>query len=131
MILINVVAQLLVYQSFASFSRVSLFTILILGFAFPRRFAIRRLFNAMLQDGQRQPRWHSVWEVLTDTVVALVFAFAMQLLIYPEAATWARAGSLTILLYLAAMIRRFLVRRLFVRWERPAQSVSSSPHAAS
>jgi hypothetical protein len=83
--------------------------------------ATRRLFNMLVPHGQRQSRWHSVLETLSDTVAGLLLTMGLQVLFYGPAATLVRAGGLTVAIYVATMLRRYIIGRIFVRWEvRPA-----------
>ena len=54
-------------------------------------------------------------------MLGFLIAIALQVLIYGSAATMARAGGLTALIYVVTLLRRYLLRRIFVRfdvWER-------------
>ncbi len=115
-VLVNIGAQMLVYGALATAERSLIFAALILGLAVPRRYATRRLFNGLLSPGIRQPRWHSGLEVMVDTLVAICVAIALQWVIYGPAATWAKAGGLTVAVYALTLVRRYLMRRLFVMW---------------
>jgi hypothetical protein len=119
---VNLVGQLLFYGALATAGRSVLFAAVLLGLAIPRRYVTRRVFNAVVTPGTRQPRWQSWCEVIVDTVVAIVMAILLQRLFYGAAATWAKAGGLTIALYAFTMARRYAMRRLFeardVRQER-------------
>ena len=116
-VLVNIGGQMLVYGQHATARRVLFLALPILLAAYPRRFATRRLFNALLPEGVRQPRWHSVLEVVSDTVLGLLIAIVLQVLIYGSAATMVRAGGLTALIYAVALLRRYLLRRIFVRFD--------------
>jgi hypothetical protein len=116
-LLINIGGQMLVYGKHATAGRIMFLALPILLSAYPRRFATRRLFNALLPKGVRQPRWHSALEVVSDTVLGLLIAIALQVLIYGSAATMARAGGLTALIYVVTLLRRYLLRRIFVRFD--------------
>ena len=89
---------------------------LVLGLAMPRRYVIRRLFNAAVAPGTRQSRWQSWLEVLTDTAVALVLAIVLQRLCYGAAATVTKAGGVTLALYVITLGRRYALRRVFEAW---------------
>ena len=115
-LIVNIGAQLLVYGVHATAGRSLLFAALVLGFAIPRRYTTRRLFNAWPANGAPQTRRHSWLEVGMDTMIGLGIAFALQWLIYGAAATWAKAGGLTIVLYVVTLGRRYLLRRLFESW---------------
>ena len=91
-LLINIGGQMLVYSQHATAKRMLFLALPILLSAYPRRFATRRLFNALLPEGVQQPRWHSVLEVVSDTVLGLLIAIVLQVLIYGSAATMVRAG---------------------------------------
>jgi hypothetical protein len=112
-LLVNVGAQLLVYKSLATAGRSFMFAALVLGCAVPRRYTTRRLFNAWLTNGTPQTRQQSWLEVGTDTVIGLGVAVVLQWMIYGSAATWAKAGGLTVVLYAMTLGRRYMLRRLF------------------
>lgn len=115
-LLINLVAQLLFYGELATAGRSLTVAVLVLGLAVPRRYATRRLFNALVAPGARQTRWQSWCEVIVDTVIAIGVAILVQRLCYGAAATWAKAGGLTMVLYAITMGRRYALRRLFEAW---------------
>src|SRR5207253_353919 len=115
-LLINLVTQLLFYGALATAGRSLTFAALVLGLAVPRRYAIRRLFNALVTPGTRQSRRQSWTEVGVDTVLAIVGAFLLQRLLYSAAATWTTAGGLTVVLYAITMCRRYALRRVFEAW---------------
>jgi hypothetical protein len=114
---VNVGGQMLVYGQHATAGRMMLLALPILLSAYPRRFATRRLFNALLPAAVQQPQWHSVLEVVSDTVLGFLIAITLQGLIYGSAATLARAGGLTALVYVVALLRRYILRRIFVRFD--------------
>jgi hypothetical protein len=116
---VNLVAQFLVYGALATATRSLSFAALILGLAVPRRYAIRRLFNGWLSGGGRQSRWQSGLEVGVDTALGFCVAILLQWLFYGAAATWAKMGGLTVLLYALTMGRRYLLRRCFERARLP------------
>jgi hypothetical protein len=127
-LLVNIGGQMLVYGKHATTERIMFLALPILLSVYPRRFATRRLFNTLLPEGVRQPRWHSVVEVVSDTVLGFLIAIALQVLIYGAAATMARAGGLTAFIYAVAILRRYILRRIFVRLdvrEAPAQRLLS------
>jgi hypothetical protein len=115
-LLMNIGAQLLFYGALATAGRSLAVAALVLGLAVPRRYAIRRLFNALLPLNTRQPRWHAWLEVGVDTVLGFCVAMVLQWLFYGPAATWAKAGGLTAVVYAITMGRRYILRRLFDRW---------------
>src|SRR5499426_1852791 len=115
-LLVNLVAQGLFYGALATAGRSLTFAALVLGLAVPRRYAIRRLFNAFVAPGTRQSRWQSWLEVITDTAVAIVMAIVLQRLCYGAAATLAKAGGVTVALYAVTMGRRYTLRRVFETW---------------
>ena len=115
-LLVNIGAQMLFYGALATAARSLTFAALVLGLAVPRRYATRRLFNGLLSPGTRQSRWHAGLEVLVDTLIAICVAIALQWVIYGPAATWAKAGGLTVAVYAVTMARRYLMRRLFEMW---------------
>jgi hypothetical protein len=112
---VNLVTQLLFYGALATAGRSLTFAALVLGLAVPRRYAIRRLFNALVTPGTRQSRRQSWVEVGVDTVLAIVVSFLLQRLLY-SAATWTTAGCLTVVLYTITMGRRYALRRVFEAW---------------
>src|ERR1043166_10256934 len=85
-LLVNLVAQMLFYGALVTAGRSLTFAALVLGLAVPRRYAIRRLFNAFVAPGTRQSRWQSWLEVGADTAVAIVMAIVLQRLCYGAAA---------------------------------------------
>jgi hypothetical protein len=115
-LLINIGGQLVFYRAVATTGRVTLLAVLILGSAFVRRFITRRAFEALVPAGTRQPHWQSVLESATDTALGFAIAVALQMLIYGDAATLLRASGLTSLVYGLAMLRRYLLRRVFAAW---------------
>jgi hypothetical protein len=127
-VLVNIGAQLLVYGTLATAGRSLTFAGLVLGLAVPRRYGTRRLFNALVAPGERQSRRQSGLEVGVDTVLALGVAILLQGLIYGPAATWAKAGGLTVVVYAFTMGRRYVMRRLFERWrDRQVRPVPYRP----
>jgi hypothetical protein len=115
-VLVNFAGQWLFYRAVATAERMTLFAGLVLGLAVARRFATRRVFEALIPRGRRQPQWQSVVESVTDTIVGFAVAVALQMLIYREVATLLRASGLTVLVYSLAMLRRYLLRRVFAAW---------------
>jgi len=115
-LVVNLVAQLLFYGALATAGRSLTFAALVLGLAVPRRYAIRRLFNALVAPGTCQSRWQSWIEVCSDTAVALVMAIILVRLCYGAAATWTKAGGVTVVLYALTMGRRYALRRVFEAW---------------
>ncbi len=111
----NIAGQLLFYGAHATAKRSVTLAILILGLAMPRRYATRHLFHSWQIPDTEQTRWQSWCEVGLDTVLAIGMAFLLQWLIYGAAATWAKAGGLTVVLYLITMARRYVLRRVFER----------------
>jgi hypothetical protein len=114
-LLVNIGGQMLVYGKHATAGRMMFLALPVLLSVYPRRLATRRLFNALLPEGVRQPQWHSVLEVVSDTVLGFLIAIVLQGLIYGSAATLARAGGLTTFIYAVAVLRRYILRRIFVR----------------
>ena len=112
-ILMNVGGQRLLYGAGATVGRITFFSSIFLAAVFLRRLGTRRFFEALTLAGTRQSRLHSAVEVVSDTVLGFGIAVALQLLIYREAATVWRVGGLTGGLYGVAIIRRYLLRRLF------------------
>ncbi len=123
-LLVNIGAQILFYGALATAGRSLSLALLVLGLAIPRRYASRRLFNTLLSPGTRQPRWQSWLEVGVDTVVALSLAIVLQWIFYGPAATWAKAGGLTGIVYAITMCRRYVLRRLFVMWNESERKPS-------
>ncbi len=115
-LLINIGGQLVFYHAVATTGRVTLLAVLILASAFVRRFITRRAFETLVPAGTRQSRWQSVVECAADTALGFTIAVAVQLLIYGEAATLLRASGLTLLVYGLAMLRRYVLRRIFAAW---------------
>ena len=114
-VFVNLVVQTLFYGALATASRSLPLAVLVIGLAYPRRFATRRLFHRLQPDGP-QPHWQSWLEVVIDTLLAFGVAMGLQWAFYGEAATWGKAGGLTGGLYLLTMCRRYLLRRLFEAW---------------
>jgi hypothetical protein len=115
-LLINIGGQLVFYRAVATTGRVTLLAVLILASAFVRRFITRRAFETLVSAGTRQSRWQSALESAADTALGFAIAVALQMLIYGEAATLMRASGLTFLVYGLAMLRRYLLRRVFAAW---------------
>lgn len=115
-LMVNIGAQILFYGKLATASRSLTLAVVILTLAVPRRYLIRRLFNARLKPGTRQSRWHSWLEIIADTAVAICVAILIQWAFYGAAATWTKAGGLTGLIYAVTMVRRYILRRLFEVW---------------
>jgi hypothetical protein len=116
-LLINVGSQLLVYGKDATAGRVTFLALTILLSVYPRRLVTRRFFDALLPAGARQPRWHSALEVVSDTVLGFLIAVVLQVFVYGAAATMVRAGGLTMLVYALTMLRRYVLRRVFVHFD--------------
>ncbi len=117
----NIGGQLFFYHAFATAGRVTLFAALVLSLAVARRFVTRRVFEALVPVGTPQPHWQSVVESIVDTAVGFAISVALQLLVYGEVATLVSASSLTIMIYGLTMLRRYLLRRVFVFFgTRPA-----------
>jgi hypothetical protein len=116
-LLINLGGQFLFYGALATAERSLTFAALVLALAVPRRYATRRLFNLWVTPGTRQPRWQSWLEVSVDTAVAIFVAIMLQRLCYGAAATWIKAGGLTVALYGVTMVRRYALRRVFEAWD--------------
>jgi len=120
-LLMNIGGQLVFYHAVATAERVTLLAVLVLGSACVRRFIVRRFFETLVPAGMRQPHWQSALESGVDTVLGFVIAVALQMLIYGEVATLLRASGLTLLVYGLAMLRRYVLRRVFAAWSiRPA-----------
>ena len=125
-LLVNIVGQLLFYPAQATMARVTFFTGIFLPLAFGRRWCVRRLFERWTPWAHQQPRWLSALEAVSDTVLGFGMAVVLQLLIYSEVATVLRASSLTVGLYLLAMLRRYVIRRLFIAWARRSMAGADS-----
>jgi TRAP-type C4-dicarboxylate transport system permease large subunit len=130
-LLVNLVAQGLFYGALATAGRSLTFAALVLGLAVPRRYAIRRLFNALVAPGARQSRWQSWLEVCSDTVVALVMAIILQRLCYGAAATLTKAGGVTVVLYAITLGRRYTLRRVFETWNARQENLPLYSQASS
>jgi hypothetical protein len=117
-IFVNLVGQRLIYGALASAAAMTTFTSVFLPLAYFRRLGTRLLFAAMVPMGQMQSRWHSLLEVVSDTLLALLIAYGLQVIWYGAAATVTRAGGLTVVLYTFTMLRRYVLRRLFETWKR-------------
>jgi hypothetical protein len=126
-ILVNIVGQLIFYPAQATMARVTFFSGIFLPLAFGRRWCIRRLFEGWTPWDHQQPRWLSALEAGSDTVLGFGMAVVLQLLIYSEVATILRASSLTVGLYLLTMLRRYVIRRLFVAWALRQSSECGGP----
>jgi hypothetical protein len=116
-ILINLAGQRLFYGTLATAGRMTVFAIAVLGLAYARRYTTRRLFDAMTPGGQRQSRRQSALEAMSDTILGLLIAYVLQVIVYGAAATVVRAGGLTVVVYGLTMLRRYVIRRLFVAYE--------------
>src|SRR5215475_13170072 len=130
-LVVNLVAQGLFYGALATAGRSLTFAALVLGLAVPRRYVIRRLFNAFVTPGARQSRWQSWCEVCSDTVVAIVMAIILQRLCYGAAATLPRAGGVTVVLYAITMGRRYALRRVFETWNTQQENLPLYSQASS
>jgi TRAP-type C4-dicarboxylate transport system permease large subunit len=115
-LVVNLVTQVLFYGTLATAGRSLTLAALVLGLAVPRRYVIRRLFNAALAPGTRQSRWQSWLEVCSDTVLAIITAIVLQRLCYGAAATLTKAGGMTVALYSITLGRRYALRRVFEAW---------------
>jgi len=129
--MVNLVAQLLFYGALATAGRSLTLAALVLGLAVPRRYAIRRLFNALVAPGTRQSRRHSWLEVCSDTVVAIIMAIVLQRLCYGAAATLTKAGGLTVVLYSITLGRRYALRRVFEAWNARQENLPLYSQASS
>jgi hypothetical protein len=127
---VNLGGQRLIYGALASTPVMTTFTAVFLPLAYLRRLGTRLLFRAWLPPGQRQPRWHAALEVTCDTLLALLSAYGLQVVWYGTAATLERAGGLTVALYAAALVRRYLFRRVFEAWETRQDRRREREHVA-
>ncbi len=128
-LLVNIGAQVLFYGKLATAGRSLALAVMILALAIPRRYLTRRLFNSRLVSGDGQSRWQSGLEILVDTAIAICIAIVLQWGFYGAAATWAKAGGLTGLVYAITMVRRYVLRRLFETWSaRQMRRSMLSPH---
>jgi hypothetical protein len=116
-LVVNLMTQGLFYGALATAGRSLTFAAFVLGLAVPRRYAIRRLFNAYVAPGTRQTRRQSWLEVGVDTAVALGMAIVLQRLCYGAAATVTKAGGVTVALYALTMGRRYALRRGCDAWQ--------------
>ena len=130
-LVVNLVTQGLFYGALATAGRSLTLAALVLGLAMPRRYAIRRLFNALVASGTRQSRWHSWLEVCSDTVVAIIMAIVLQRLCYGAAATLTKAGGLTVVLYSITLGRRYALRRVFEAWNARQENLPLYSQASS
>jgi TRAP-type C4-dicarboxylate transport system permease large subunit len=130
-LVINLVTQGLFYGALATAGRSLTLAALVLGLAVPRRYAIRRLFNALVVPGTRQTRWQSWVEVGSDTAVAIIIAIVLQRLCYGAAATLTKAGGVTVALYAITMGRRYALRRVFETWNARQENLSLYSQASS
>ena len=130
-LVINLVTQGLFYGALATAGRSLTLAALVLGLAVPRRYAIRRLFNALVTPGTRQTRWQSWVEVCSDTAVAIILAMVLQRLCYGAAATLTKAGGVTVALYAVTMGRRYALRRVFETWNARQENLSLYSQASS
>ena len=130
-LMVNLVAQLLFYGALATAGRSLTLAALVLGLAVPRRYAIRRLFNALVAPGARQSRWQSWLEICSDTIVALVMAIILQRLCYGAAATLTKAGGVTVVLYSITLGRRYVLRRVFEAWNARQENLPLYSQASS
>ena len=130
-LVINLVTQGLFYGALATAGRSLTLAALVLGLAVPRRYAIRRLFNALVTPGTRQTRWQSWVEVGSDTAVAIIMAMVLQRLCYGAAATLTKAGGVTVALYAVTMGRRYALRRVFETWNARQENLSLYSQASS
>ena len=119
---VNICAQFLFYGALATAGRSLAVAALVLGLALPRRYTTRRLFNALLPLEVQQPPWHSWAEVGVDTALGLCVAIVLQWIFYGPAATWAKAGGLTAVVYAVTMCRRYILRRFFEHWSLRQQA---------
>jgi len=130
-LVINLVTQGLFYGALATAGRSLTLAALVLGLAVPRRYAIRRLFNALVTPGTRQTRWQSWVEVGSDTAIAIIMAMVLQRLCYGAAATLTKAGGVTVALYAITMGRRYALRRVFETWNARQENLSLYSQASS
>ena len=130
-LVINLITQGLFYGALATAGRSLTLAALVLGLAVPRRYAIRRLFNALVTPGTRQTRWQSWVEVGSDTAIAIIMAMVLQRLCYGAAATLTKAGGVTVALYAITMGRRYALRRVFETWNARQENLSLYSQASS
>jgi len=130
-LVINLITQELFYGALATAGRSLTLAALVLGLAVPRRYAIRRLFNALVTPGTRQTRWQSWVEVCSDTAIAIIMAMVLQRLCYGAAATLTKAGGVTVALYAITMGRRYALRRVFETWNARQENLSLYSQASS
>jgi TRAP-type C4-dicarboxylate transport system permease large subunit len=130
-LVVNLMAQLGFYGALATAGRSLTLAALVLGLAVPRRYVLRRLFNATVAPGARQSRWHSWLEVCSDTVVAIIMAIVLQRLCYGAAATLTKAGGVTVVLYSITLGRRYALRRVFEAWNARQENLPLYSQASS
>ena len=130
-LVINLITQGLFYGALATAGRSLTLAALVLGLAVPRRYAIRRLFNALVTPGTRQTRWQSWVEVGSDTAIAIIMAMVLQRLCYGAAATLTKAGGVTVALYAITMGRRYALRRVFETWNARQENLFLYSQASS
>ena len=114
-IIVNMLGQMLVYGPAATGGKITSFACIFFALVYARRWCTRRIFERLVAPGTKQSRTQSLIEVGTDTVVGILVALVMQHLMYRDAATAGRATLLVVGLYALTMLRRYLLRRLFVK----------------
>src|SRR5262245_57227465 len=124
-LVVNLVAQVLFYGALAMAGRSLTFAVLVLGLAMPRRYAIRRLFNAFVAPGTRQSRWQSGLEVGVDTAVAIVMAIVLQRLCYVAGASLAKGGGGAGTLHAVKVGQPYALRSFFEAWEATPAGLAS------
>ena len=116
-LLVNLVTQLLFYGALATAGRSLTFAALVLGSGRAEALCHTTSVQDLVAPGARQSRWQSWCEVGVDTVLAIVMAILLQRLCYGAAATWTKAGGVTVVLYAITMGRRYALRRVFETWK--------------
>ena len=112
---VNLVTQMLFYGALATAGRSLTFAALVLGLAVPRRYAIRRLFNALVTPEHDSHAVNRGWKSVSIPYWRLSWPSCCRRLLY-SAATWTTAGGLTVVLYTITMGRRYALRRVFEAW---------------
>jgi hypothetical protein len=110
-LVVNYGSQAIFLRAFTA-TRALTFTGVFLALAMGRRYLLRRYFNRFVHPMQGQSRGMSLLETSTDTVLAIVMAWIMLRLWYPEEPL-PRVSALVAVLYLLTLMRRYAVRRLF------------------
>jgi hypothetical protein len=87
------------------------FTSAFLLLALARRYSMRRGFNCLVQQGQKQSWRMSLVEAVADTWCAIIVALGLLAFWYPDE-SWLRVGSFIGASYVLTPLWRFVLRRL-------------------